>query len=153
MTPVQWTGAGLIVLGIFLYFADIDLDLDLGIPGLDAPGITAGVCVIIGTFLLFDDLRLGAGVAVAVSLLVTARMLVRYRVTRVTQYRSPTETLVGQTGYTTTALEPRGSVRVASEQWSAVSDSGRTIEAGVEVIVADVDGLTLKVFEASETNE
>jgi membrane-bound ClpP family serine protease len=37
--------------------------------------------------------------------------------------------------------------------WSAVSDSGRPIEEGVEVIVVDVDGLTLKVFEASDTNE
>ena len=153
MTPLQWAGAGLLVLGLFLYFADMDIDLDVGIPGLDATGIAAGVCVILGTFLLFEDLRVGAAVAVAVSVLVTARVLVRYRINRVSEYRSPTETLVGRTGYTTTALEPRGSVHVESEVWSAVSDSGRPIEEGVEVIVVDVDGLTLKVFEASDTNE
>ena len=55
-------------------------------------------------------------------------------------------------GYTTTALEPRGRVKVDGELWSAVSDSGEPIGEGVEVIVADVDGLTLKVFEVSETD-
>ena len=153
MTPLQWAGAGLLVLGLFLYFADMDIDLDVGIPGLDATGIAAGVCVILGTFLLFEDLRVGAAVAVAVSVLVAARVLVRYRITRFTRYRSRMETLMGQTGYTVTALEPRGSVHVESELWSAVSDSGRPIGEGVEVIVVDVDGLTLKVFEASGTNE
>ena len=153
MTPLQWAGAGLLVLGFVLYFADMDIDLDLGIPGLDAAGIGAGVCVILGTFLLFDDLRVGVGVAVAVSVLVTARVLVRYRITRFTRYRSRMETMMGQTGYTVTALEPKGSVQVESELWSAVSDSGRPIGEGVDVIVVDVDGLTLKVFEASGTNE
>ena len=42
----------------------------------------------------------------------------------------------------------KGSVRVASELWTAVSDSGKTIPEGEEVIVLDREGLTLKVFKA-----
>ena len=54
--------------------------------------------------------------------------------------------MVGDTGFAKTALEPRGTVQVANEVWSAVSDSGATIAAGEEVIVSEVEGLTLKVI-------
>ena len=150
MSPLNGVGAALLLLGIVLFFADIDLDVD--IPGLDVSGLGGGICVIAGTFLLFDDIRIGAGVLIAVSLLVTARIVVRYRVTRFADYPTGVQSLVGQTGYTSTALEPRGTVQVASELWSAVSDSGRHIGEDVEVMVVDMDGLTLKVFEVDEAN-
>jgi membrane-bound ClpP family serine protease len=143
----------LLVIGLGLYFADLDVDLDVGIPGLDVAGIAAGVCIIAGVFLLSGDVRVGVGTLVAVSLFATARAVVRYRITRFGRYRSRGETVVGQTGYTTTVLEPRGSVKVDGELWSAVSDSGKPIGEGAEVIVSDVDGLTLKVFEVSETDQ
>ena len=142
----------LLVIGLGLYFADLDVDLDVGIPGLDVGGIAAGICIIVGAFLLFEDMRIVVGVLVAVSLFTTARAIVRYRINRFARYRSRSETAVGQTGYAATALEPRGSVRVDGELWSAVSDSGKPIGEGAEVIISDVDGLTLKVFEASEAD-
>ena len=148
MTPLQWVGAGLLVLGLVLYFVDLDLDFD--IPGVDFPGIAGGICVVAGTFLLFDDVRIGAGVLVAASFFVAARLAVRYRITRFARYRTQTERLLGETGYSMTALEPRGSVQVASELWSAVSDSGEPIEKGAEVTVVDVEGLTLKVFKTGD---
>jgi membrane-bound ClpP family serine protease len=142
-----------LALGLGLYVADLDIDLDVGIPGLDVAGIAAGICIVVGAVLLFDDVRIVVGVLVAVSLFTTVRAIVRYRITRFARYPSRTETVVGQTGYTTTALEPRGSVKVDGELWSAVPDSGEPIEEGAEVIVADVDGLTLRVFKASETDQ
>jgi membrane-bound ClpP family serine protease len=39
---------------------------------------------------------------------------------------------------------------VNGEDWSAVSDTGETIEKGDEVVVLDAEGLTLKVFKATE---
>ena len=120
---------------------------------MDFPGIAGGICIVAGTFLLFDDVRIGAGVLVAASLFVAARLAVRYRITRFVRYRTQTERLLGETGYSTTALEPRGSVQVASELWSAVSDSGEPIEKGAEVTVVDVDGLTLKVFKTGAAGE
>lgn len=142
----------LLVIGLGLYFADLDVDLDVGIPGLAAAGIAAGVCIVAGVFLLSGDVRVGLGTLAAVSLFTTARAIVRYRITRFGSYRSRSETVVGRTGYTTTALDPRGRVRVDGELWSAASDSGKPIGEGAEVIVTDVDGLTLKVFEASEAD-
>ena len=151
MGPLNWVGAALILIGLVLFFSDFDIDLD--VPGLDVPGIGGGICVVLGTFLLFDDLRVGAGVLVVTSLFVTARIVVRHRmIDRQGGYPTEMQTLVGQTGYTTTALEPRGTVQVASEMWSAVSDSGQSIEEGAEVMVVDVDGLTLKVFKTTETS-
>ena len=152
MESLEWLGMVLLVMGLGLYFADLDIDLDVGIPGLDAAGIAAGVCIVAGVFLLSGDVRITAGALVAVSLFTAARMVVRYRITRFGRYRSRSETVVGQTGYTTTALEPRGGVKVNGELWSAVSDSGKPIGKGAEVIVADMDGLTLKVFEPSEAD-
>ena len=144
MTTLQWVGVGLWVLGIVLYF---------DIPGVDFPGIAGGICIVVGTFLFFDDVRVGAGVLVVASLFVAARIAVKYRITRFARYRTQTERLLGQTGYTTTTLDPRGSVQVASELWSAVSDSGEPIEKGAEVTVVDVEGVTLKVFETGEAGE
>ena len=151
MTTLQWVGVGLWVLGIVLYFADLDLDFD--IPGVDFPGIAGGICIVVGTFLFFDDVRIGAGVLVVAALFVGARLAVRYRITRFARYRTQTERLLGQTGYSATPLAPRGSVQVSSELWSAVSDSGEHIEKGAEVMVVDVDGLTLKVFKTGEAGE
>ncbi|MCY4578312.1 MAG: NfeD family protein, partial [Chloroflexi bacterium] len=48
-------------------------------------------------------------------------------------------------GTATTDLAPTGSVRIAGEQWSAVSESGATISNGERVMIIEVDGLTLKV--------
>ncbi len=148
MTALQWVGVGLWALGLVLYFADLDLDFD--IPGLDFPGIAGGICIVVGAFLFFDDFRIGAGVLIAAALFVAARLAVRYRITRFARYRTQTERLLGRTGYSTTALDPRGSVQVASELWSAVSDSGEHIEKGAEVTVLDVEGLTLKVFKTGD---
>ena len=141
-------GLGLIALGLALYFVDLDFDLD--IPYGDVPGIAAGICVVVGAFLLFDDWRIGAGVLVMAVLLVAARVAVK---SRVVHYPTQTQQLVSQTGYTTMALDPRGNVQMPSGMWSAVSDSGELIEEGAEVIVMDVDGLTLKVIKADTTGE
>ena len=141
-------GLGLIALGLALYFVDLDFDLD--IPFGDVPGIAGGICVVVGAFLLFDDWRIGAGVLVAAILLVAARVAVK---SRVVSYPTQMQQLVNQTGYTTTVLEPRGSVQMPSGMWSAVSDSGELIEEGAEVIVMEIDGLTLKVIKADTTGE
>ena len=141
-------GLGLIALGLALYFVDLDFDLD--IPYGDVPGIAGGICVVVGAFLLFDDWRIGAGVLGAAVLLVAARVAVK---SRVVHYPTQTQQLLSQTGYTTMALDPRGSVQMPSGMWSAVSDSGELIEEGAEVIVMEIDGLTLKVIKADTTGE
>ena len=56
-------------------------------------------------------------------------------------------------GLTWPALSPTGTVHVAGESWTAVSDRGEPIEEGERVVVAEAEGLTLKVFRAAEIEE
>lgn len=60
------------------------------------------------------------------------------------------QSLVGMTGVASSDLAPSGMVHVNGEDWSAVSDTGETIEKGARILVIDVEGLTLKVFKATE---
>jgi membrane protein implicated in regulation of membrane protease activity len=53
------------------------------------------------------------------------------------------EALVGQKAVAASPLRPVGQVRVAGELWAARSVSGADV--GDEVVVRDVDGLTLLV--------
>lgn len=52
--------------------------------------------------------------------------------------------MVGMCGCVTTALAPKGTVRIGSERWQARADGG-DIAAGAEIEVVAQDGLLLKV--------
>ena len=54
------------------------------------------------------------------------------------------EDLVGKIAEVKVALEPKGTVFVQGEQWTAVSETGR-VEPGEEVFITKVDGLKLYV--------
>ena len=61
--------------------------------------------------------------------------------------------LLGQIGVTKTILNPRGTVLLQSELWSAESDNNQTIEKNSEIIVSDIEGLTLKVFKPDNNDK
>lgn len=54
------------------------------------------------------------------------------------------EALVGQRCKTATRLSPQGYVQIGSELWKARAVSGE-IDAGIEVLIVEVKGLTLLV--------
>jgi membrane-bound serine protease (ClpP class) len=54
------------------------------------------------------------------------------------------EGLVGETAVVETALEPKGTVLVEGEHWTAIVDKGR-VGPEEEVIITKVDGLKLMV--------
>ena len=158
--PVNWVGAALLALGILLFIAELQA------PGLGVFGISGGVCFVVGAFLLFGDtnppgihaprIEVSIWAIAAASILLASSMVVMAKLaldSKRTRHPSQMQTLVGQTGYTRTVLEPQGSVQVASELWSAVSESGQSIGEGVEVLVVDMEGLTLKVAETNPTGE
>jgi membrane-bound serine protease (ClpP class) len=60
------------------------------------------------------------------------------------------ETMVGSKCKTTTQLAPKGYVRVGSELWQASSSS--TINAGEEVVIVGIEGMTLMVSPTSTDN-
>ena len=55
------------------------------------------------------------------------------------------EELIGKTAEAKTVMEPKGTVFIQGEHWTAISEDGR-IEPGEEVIVTKVDGLKLWVI-------
>ena len=58
------------------------------------------------------------------------------------------ETLVGRTAVALGPLTPQGQVKVDGELWDARSDG--PVEAGAEVVVRDIEGLTLVVERSTE---
>ena len=54
------------------------------------------------------------------------------------------EDLIGKTAEVLTVMEPKGTVFIQGERWTAISEEGR-VEPGEEVIITKVDGLKLWV--------
>ena len=155
--PVNWVGLGLILLAMALFYAEASA------PGLGVFGIGAAISFIVGAFLLFGGFGappipepsfrvnlwiigiIGAFMVVSLGL-----FLRENRRAKAAEGYPSQVSLVGETGVVVTSLDPRGSVRARGESWSAESDSGELIEQGEQVIVSDVEGLTLKVFKADQ---
>ena len=150
--PVNWAGVALILLAIVLAAAEVV------VAGFGILGIASAISLVIGGLLLFAQfgdasptlpqvsvnrwLIVGTGVAAAAGVLYLAKQAVDSR------RRRPGDSalaIIGETGAVTAALNPRGTVWVANDNWTAVSNDGSSIEAGEPVIVTGLDGLVLTV--------
>ena len=80
-------------------------------------------------------------VIVAILLVITIIWGIRAHRQRVLAGR---EDLIGKSAEVMTAMEPKGTVFVQGERWTAISEAGR-IEPGEEVIITKIDGLKLWV--------
>ena len=141
-----WWG-GLIVAAIVLFIIETQM------PGTGVFGLGGAACLLLGAFMLSSGNPAVVGGTAIISLgLAALTIKAMYEARKAGKYASPTDPkrLVGQVGTATTALNPRGSVLIAGEQWSAVSDSDTHVESGERVIILEVDGLVLKVFKADE---
>ena len=166
--PVNWAGFALIAAAMVLFLFEIAL-----IPGITVFGVLGVIFLAVGGLLLFGDFALSgfehqpietpsfrvnlwvvgalAAPTFAFFIFLVRDMVASRRsgVAESTAVASP----VGQLGTAMTALNPGGTIRVAGEQWTAVSDSGEEISEDEEVMVVEADGLTLKVFRAPETDD
>jgi membrane-bound serine protease (ClpP class) len=157
--PVNWTGFGLIALGMVLFFVEIQA------PGLSVPGIAGGIAFVLGAFLLFGgfsppaldgpSFRVSIWVLVGIALTIAAVMTLLVR-TSLQARRLPQEAdrqeiaaTLGEVAVAVTALDPSGTVNVLGEEWSAVSETGEAIEEGESVLVTETEGLTLHVERAA----
>jgi membrane-bound serine protease (ClpP class) len=166
--PVNWAGFALIVAAVVLFYFEIAV-----IPGTTVFGVLGGVSFAVGGFLLFGDFTLpgfkpqpieapsfgvnpwiivGVAASIFAFFMLFVRDMMAARRSGTGEPTSPVS-LVGELATVTTALDPRGTIRVAGEQWSALSDSGDEIPEGEEVMVLEAEGLTLKVFKAPDTLE
>jgi membrane-bound serine protease (ClpP class) len=54
------------------------------------------------------------------------------------------EELIGKMAEVITTMEPKGTVHISGEQWTAILDEGKA-EPGEEVLITKVEGLKLRV--------
>ena len=160
--PVNWVGLALIAFALVLIFAELQS------PGVSFFGAGGVVSFVLGSVLLFGgftpgpietpsfrvDYWLIGGITVALSgflLFVVRDILMAQKIEeRQATKGITTAALVGTTGVVSAELAPSGMVFVSGEEWGAVSDTGDAIEEGAEVVVTEVEGLTLKVYKATE---
>jgi len=109
-------GVAALVMGSFMLFS--------GSPFSIHPGLIAGVVIFFTAGAVF---------------IITAIVMAHRR--RITTGR---EGMIGQTGVALTPLDPKGTILIEGERWNAVSEDV-IIEVGEEVVVTEVEGLTLKV--------
>ncbi len=140
-----WAGVFSILLAFGLFIAELFTSA-FGI--LTAGGIAS---LVIGSLLLFSNnppaLQVSTGLIVAVVVIVAAFVVLVIRaIVRGQRRRVATgeEGLEGKFAVAKTELNPKGTVLVEGELWSASVDDGM-VEPGEEVIVTKVEGLKLVV--------
>ena len=151
--PVNWIGLALIGAGLVLFFVELQA------PGWGGFGLAGGISFILGGFFLFGDtsvpglpapdVRIGYGVLGATAAVMAVSLVGLWffsRKARKITVVSRSSQIIGQAGVVRTTLEPRGTVQVAGELWTAHSLSGESIESGESVVVSDMEGVILTVY-------
>ena len=152
--PVNWAGAGLILLAAALLTGEIF------VAGFGVLGVGAIVSFILGGLLLFSNFGtpspteasvkvnpyLLGSIAGALTLsgVWFFRTVVASR--RETKMLGPEPSpLIGSVGVVTSDMDPTGTVMVETEVWTAVSEGDSFIKTGEKVRVTEVEGAILTV--------
>ena len=160
--PGNWAGAALILLAFALAIAEVNVD------GFGLLGILGAVSFVFGGILLFGhfgtpsptfpDIEVSPKVLVPIAIGVgalSAFVMVGSISGRRTRRRIwPATTLVvGMEGVVTAALDPRGTIRVRGESWTAESKDRKPLEPGTPVTVVTEEGALLTVERTLFQNE
>ncbi len=141
--PINWAGAGLLVLGM----AMLVLEMKFTTHGALATG--GIVAMILGALLLIQgppEVRIHLSTAIAVTLpFAGITLLLVWAVVRGRRDKAIMDHggVINEIGVARTALTPEGKVLVHGEYWDAISST--PIDEGATVRVQSVDGLRLKV--------
>jgi membrane-bound serine protease (ClpP class) len=106
---------------------------DIQPPSFEPPDIRVNIYLLVG---------LTAGIFALWMFVIRAMLNAR---TEGTTGPTTPSSIIGQMGVAASALSPRGSVTIAGEEWSAVTDDRQAAEKGVAVEVVGQDGLVLLV--------
>lgn len=147
--PVNYAGILLILLGLILFIAEIQI-ISHGM--LTVAGMIA---MVLGSLMLFESpdpyLRVSWDVILVTVLATTAFFTVVVAKALTVHRLRPTtgqEGLIGAVGVAETGLAPEGKIFVRGEYWDGWSDE--PITAGSRVKVLEVDGMRLKVEKAEQ---
>ena len=156
LLPVNWLGVLLVLVSVGLFLAEAHT------PGVGLLGGGGVVVFLLGSLLLFVPfsgpfaaaalltispilvVAGAAGMAAFFMLLIRASLATR----RMPAVSGP-EALLGKEGVATSELAPRGVVRVAGEDWTAIADAA-PISQGEMVEVIGVEGVMLRVHRPHE---
>ena len=157
--PANWVGVGLMMFAILLFY------LEVQISGFGIFGVSGAISFILGGFFLVGGLepppipesegltsvRVNIFLLIAVAVVFTSILLILVKdIIKAKKlsvmYHDGKISLIGQEATVVSSLDPKGTVRVSGEDWTALSDSGERINKGEKVVVTDAEGLTLKVF-------
>ncbi|MHA7860175.1 NfeD family protein [Tessaracoccus sp. Y36] len=138
-----WAGWGLLAMG--LAAAEL-LTLDLTLLMLAAGALTGGIVALVFPGLVWLQIAVALITAVATLFLLRPTLLAKVRASK--GYRSSLDTLVGSKGRATAMVSGiAGEVKVDGQVWEARSfDPSITIEAGEEIEIFSIDGVTLSVY-------
>lgn len=146
--PVNYAGILLILLGVFLFIAEIKI-ASYGL--LSVGGI---VSLALGSIMLFDSplpfLRASLTVIIPTVLAAAGFFLFAVTMTIKAHRAKPAtgkEGLLGEVGKATTRIDPEGKVFVHGELWNAYADG--IVEEGQKVRVVKAEGLWVKVEKIS----
>ena len=144
--PVQAIGI------LLLIAAAVLMVIELNAPGFGVWGFAGLACLVLGGWFLYD--RAGgvavspvviAIVAVAVGLFFLLVVTKVMRMRHMPPAQGP-DAVIGKEGVAIAGgLHPDGVVRVASEEWRAVTSDGRPLAGGTAVKVTKLEGLVLTV--------
>jgi membrane-bound serine protease (ClpP class) len=142
--PINYAGLLLIVFAVLLFLLEIKI-VSHGL--LTIGGV---VSLIIGGLMLIDtadpSLRISRSVVVGVAIAIGVFVAIAFTYALKARLAKPTtgvEGLVGQIGTVKSKIDKKGYVYVAGELWEASADE--IIEEGTEVIVTEVNNLSVKV--------
>jgi membrane-bound serine protease (ClpP class) len=144
--PINYTGLGLIGLGVLLLIAE------MYIPSFGILGIGGLVSLVLGSLLLFDTpdstLTVDRGIIAGAAATVGSFMLIVGWLVMRAQIRpavTGAEGMLGEIGEVRRAADANGRVKVFvhGEYWDAVSE--QPVDVGVPVEVVGIDGLQIRV--------
>ena len=150
--PVSWLALSLMAAGMILFI------LEGQAPGLGIFVIGGLICFVLGAFLLFGGLspppiggpnfNINFWILGFTTLILGSSVLLclkAFKEAAGPSIPSHSGTIVGKIGVVKSSLDPRGSVQVGSELWTAISTQGDPIDEGESVTVLSIDGLNVIV--------
>jgi membrane-bound serine protease (ClpP class) len=144
LLPINWLGAALLVLALALFV------LEAKIASHGILGAGGAVAMVLGALMLVDsplpELRIHLSTAVGLALpfaIITTFLVSLVIRARVSKVITGSAGMVGALGVAHMPLRPKGKVFVHGEYWDAVATA--PVEAGAQVRVISIQGLTLKV--------
>jgi membrane-bound serine protease (ClpP class) len=142
--PINYAGLLLIVFGMILFIAEIN------VTSYGLLAVSGVISIFLGSTMLIDSddpaLQISRAIlypTLGLTLALSAGIVVLATRTRSLKKQGGMEGMVGETGVVKEALNPQGIVRIHGELWEAEAE--KPVAEGEAVRVASVEGLKIKV--------